>query len=508
MLKNNKINNLDDLEANKEVQKRTRFFKTLINRGIMDEKKSEQAKKIGNLIKKAYESKGLKQTEAAKEIDVSAKTLQNWSNGTRNVDEDKYTKIAEFCDVSLKKLKTWLNDDLVTLFQPDFARITKEGLTIEAIKQYYPEARLREHGLSMYSITVEGSTQMEGSLATKPDWINLKIPLDSEHTKYHCTNNIAGQYNFPTNIKSAQHGLEANIRLHKTFRNELIYMLDGINISEKTLEMTLSLIHYEDYKFSIGILPDELNYALAEIDYNLKKKRLQLPLRDHFLPNTKLTKHDRYSSVGILACVAIARKKENDFAICIQERASEGMADAQGQISVVPQAYHQPISDGEKQPPSLTELDLAFTFKKEFYEELLGGTEVEQRTHHLREDWFVQESEALQWLENNPDAYTLECTGYSINLNTGDHDFTLLCCIHDTDYWDLFGSKMVGNWEIEREQPRTISSQYKEGLTHLFQQRTWLGGGLMAFAEGFKRLRELHPSKVADINIETGISSN
>ena len=58
-----------------------------------------------NLIKELRKSKGLSQSQLAKEINISKKTLADWENGRRNPNEYNYKKLSDFFDVPIDTLK-------------------------------------------------------------------------------------------------------------------------------------------------------------------------------------------------------------------------------------------------------------------------------------------------------------------------------------------------------------------------------------------------------------------
>lgn len=58
-----------------------------------------------NLIKELRKSKGLSQSQLAKQINISKKTLADWENGRRNPNEYNYKKLSDFFDVPIDTLK-------------------------------------------------------------------------------------------------------------------------------------------------------------------------------------------------------------------------------------------------------------------------------------------------------------------------------------------------------------------------------------------------------------------
>ena len=58
-----------------------------------------------NLIKELRKQRGLSQSQLAKEINISKKTLADWENGRRNPNEYNYKKLSDFFDVPIDTLK-------------------------------------------------------------------------------------------------------------------------------------------------------------------------------------------------------------------------------------------------------------------------------------------------------------------------------------------------------------------------------------------------------------------
>ena len=58
-----------------------------------------------NLIKELRKQRGLSQSQLAKEINISKKTLADWENGRRNPNEYNYKKLSNFFNVPIDTLK-------------------------------------------------------------------------------------------------------------------------------------------------------------------------------------------------------------------------------------------------------------------------------------------------------------------------------------------------------------------------------------------------------------------
>ena len=197
---------------------------------------------------------------------------------------------------------------------------------------------------------------------------------------------------------------------------------------------------------------------------------------------------NRLCGGGIVVLCAMARPApDHDFIMPIYRR-SRTVSDSQGAFSTVPRGYHQPHVDAHD------ERNLSFSVYRELYEELFGGEEVERGTRHYHPDWFFPRCEPLQWLLNHPESYTLECTGFGMNLRLGDYTFVILLAVHDEDFYRLYGRRITGNWEASEsvDDRRRISSKKPEILSSLIGNAAqWDGAALFAFVEGLRRLEKL-----------------
>jgi hypothetical protein len=130
--------------------------------------------------------------------------------------------------------------------------------------------------------------------------------------------------------------------------------------------------------------------------------------------------------VGGPACLfAVARG--DDFLLVVQERSSR-VVNVAGRFAVVPKAFHQPMS-------GLEEPALSATVERELEQELLGRDDPEQISaesvrraapRHPR-----SLSEPLKWLLGHRQSYGLFCTGFGINMMSGNYEFACLIVIDD-----------------------------------------------------------------------------
>jgi hypothetical protein len=98
-------------------------------------------------------------------------------------------------------------------------------------------------------------------------------------------------------------------------------------------------------------------------------------------------------------------------------------------------------------------MQLSVTLERELEEELLGRDELElaggtaQRLDPLHRSRL---SEPMRWLIDRAgsDAWRTECTGFGLNLVSGNYEFASLITIEDEEWWTLFGGELIANWEV------------------------------------------------------------
>jgi len=190
------------------------------------------------------------------------------------------------------------------------------------------------------------------------------------------------------------------------------------------------------------------------------------------------------------ACLFAIARPEGDYALPIQRR-SRQVVNVAGRMAVVPKAFHQSISD------TTTEARVGATIWRELEEELLGRQELEQLVASSRRcaapDHPRNRTEPVAWLHENP-CSRLECTGFGINLVSGNYEVACLLTIDDERWWETFGDRVQANWEAM--DLHCYSSRDPPGLTRLVADSTWSNEGLFALIEGLRRLDALHSARV------------
>ncbi len=103
-------------------------------------------------------------------------------------------------------------------------------------------------------------------------------------------------------------------------------------------------------------------------------------------------------------------------------------------------------------------------------------------------------SEPMRWLSDDPARMRLECTGFGVNLVSGNYEFASLIVIEDDEFWTRFGGEVEANWESSGL--RLYSSLDRESISDLITDESWSNEGLFAFLQGLRRLREIGGTRV------------
>ena len=114
-------------------------------------------------------------------------------------------------------------------------------------------------------------------------------------------------------------------------------------------------------------------------------------------------------------------------------------------------------------------------------------------------------SEPMRWLLEWPvgERLKLECTGFGINLVSGNYELPSLIVIDDEEFWARYGGQIEANWESA--DLRRYSTLDADFLAELINDVAWSNEGLFALLQGFRRLAELGGQRVKLPSIEWGI---
>lgn len=195
-----------------------------------------------------------------------------------------------------------------------------------------------------------------------------------------------------------------------------------------------------------------------------------------------------------MALCAVARPPERpgdarDYALLVQRR-SDAVLNAAGQRSVIPKAFHQPLTDSSR------DVALEATLWRELEEELFGRAEVDHTmapTTIAAPMHSSRLSAPMRWLLDS-DGFRTECTGAGFNLVSGNYEFAALIVIEDEEFWRRFGGHIEANWETSAVE--LISSRDRAAIAAITRDETWSNEGLFAFLLGLRRLGEIGGKRV------------
>ena len=379
------------------------------------------------------------------------------------------------------------------------ARVVRDGLVTKALARYYTPGNLELGNLVPYAFNVD-ELRIDTAVASRVDWIELSVELDGDQERCQLIPATPLEAQIPQ--ESVAHLLASIEQMGLRIWSAPIYRLVDLDLSTSHLAASFALDNFLSYRFTIGLLRDELIQALIAADFNIDKvissRTELLPLRQQLLTDGSSFAdfRGRMCAGGLAVLFAIARPKpHSDFVIPIQRR-SRLVAEAQGMLCVIPRAFHQPMVD------SHAEINPSFTAYRELYEELFSGEEVEKDVRRLKADWFFQECEPLRWFRDYKGAYNLECTSFGVSLVSGNYEFGILLAVRDEDFWRQYGHWLVTNWEVSEVGGLLVSSSDPQQLANLIQMPEWDGAGLFSFVEGLKRLKMLEPKRVNLPNME------
>jgi hypothetical protein len=279
-----------------------------------------------------------------------------------------------------------------------------------------------------------------------------------------------------------------------------LYRLLRIDIGKGALAGDLGLVPFVRYALTMDLLEAELIDAIAA------GRPEALPLRDRLLPDVAsvLDLSGRLCSGGALALCAIARPATThhpaDYVFLVQERSGR-VLNAARRLAVIPKGFHEPLVDYQ------ADAQIGATLRREMEEELFGRADVDSTEGELRSTDPMHPgrlSDPMRWLTQDPGRLRMECTGFGLNLVSGNCEFAGLIVIEDEEFWPRFGGQITANWESGAL--RQYSSMDRRLITDLIGDVAWSNEGLFALLQGLRRLAETGGSRVDLPTIEWEIS--
>jgi hypothetical protein len=184
----------------------------------------------------------------------------------------------------------------------------------------------------------------------------------------------------------------------------------------------------------------------------------------------------------------------------VQER-SGSVVNATRQLAVIPKGFHQPLADFRG------DAKIAATLRREMEEELFGREDLDNTVgeQHAADPLHpARLSAPMRWLlMENPGAFRMECTGFGLNLVSGNFEFACLIVIDSDEFWSRFGGQIEASWEASSL--RQYSSLDGGSLAALADDSGWSNEGLFAFLQCLRRLRQVGGGRVDVPAIDWGV---
>jgi DNA-binding XRE family transcriptional regulator len=363
----------------------------------------------------------------------------------------------------------------------------------QALSDYYGDAQSPDVGTYRACF---GNLDVATSIATQPGWLNLACPLTPGHDRLIMTTSASNRF-VQVDELAAEHAvrrLAETIALGVRVANAPIYRLLAHDIAREAIDGRVGLGRFVEYALTMDLLEGELLDTIAS---GTALRPGSLPLRDKYLSDfdAVLDVSSRLCAGGVLALCAIARPADvyrgaADYALLIQER-SEHVLNAARQLAVIPKGFHQPLADYR------SDAQVGATLRREMEEGLFGRSDIDTTVspqvaaapmHPSRL------SEPMRWLTGVPDALRMECTGFGLNLVSGNYEFACLIVIDDEEFWQQYSGRIEANWESVGL--RLYSTLDPELLAGLIADDCWSNEGLFALLLGLRRLGEVGGKRV------------
>ncbi|MBP2474734.1 hypothetical protein JOF53_003606 [Crossiella equi] len=369
------------------------------------------------------------------------------------------------------------------------ARRSKVGRSelVAALAEYYPDG-------ATYGARC-GDREVVTSVATRADWLDLACPLTPDNDRLMLAHRVAAPQATldETEATAAVSRLAECAAQGVRITNSPLYRLMDVRVGPRVAG-DVGLAPFAEYALTMDLLEGELADSVA---HGVAAGSGGLPLRDRYLGDMDavLDVAGRLCAGGALALTAIARPHDplrgpRDYALLVQERSGR-VLNAAGRLAVIPKGVHEPLTDVR------ADARLGATLRREMEEELFGREDIDSTLNMPPNAMPMHPSllsEPMRWLLADPGRLRMECTGFGLNLVSGNFEFASLIVIDDEEFWTRYGGQVRANWETAGL--RLYSSLDGELITSLVQDETWSNEGLFALLQGLRRLRDIGGQRV------------
>jgi hypothetical protein len=362
----------------------------------------------------------------------------------------------------------------------------------EAMGEYYRDPA-SDHG--RYSACCGPDAEVLTSVLTHPRWLDLDCPLTAACDGLTLTRAAGVDVSLDEEASDAAvRRLAETLAIGTRLVDMPLYRLLDVDVRKGAITGSVGVTQFARYALTLDLLEGELIDALTT---GVSPLPGQLPLRDRYLPDlaSVLGVAGRLNAGCALALTAIARPADPyrgpaDYVLLIQER-SGNVVNAARRLAVIPKGFHQPMTDYR------ADARIGTTLRREMEEELFGREDTDNtlgKPYAADPMHPMRLSEPMRWLTKNPGSLRIECTGFGLNLVSGNFEFASLIVIDAEDFWSRYGGQIMANWKSSSM--RQYSSLDSESLAEVAQDPGWSNEGLFAFLQGLRRLKQIAGDRV------------
>ncbi|MFC7615351.1 helix-turn-helix domain-containing protein [Actinokineospora soli] len=393
---------------------------------------------------------------------------------------------------SRRRVAEWLRDGSRARLSVEVGARSRVGRSriAEELGKFYG---LADGGYRPFGAFV-GDVEVPTSVAVRNDWVGVSLPLDAEHDQVRLVN--APRQGVELRGRGLDHALRrvaeseiGSVRL----TDQPLYRLLSLDLVDGVIRGEVGMGSFLEYALTVDLLESELVDAIAA---GRPVRADALPLRSRYLPDWAAVTDvgERLTAGGVLSLFAVARPADPfrgpaDFAVLVQQR-SPHVVNGSGRLAVVPKGFHGPLTDYR------ADARISATLLRELEEELFGRGDVDSTRDQQRAAVPMHPSrlsEPMRWLLDGQ-RMRMECTGFGLNLVSGNYEFACLTVVEDEEFWARFGGAVEANWEATGL--RVYSTLDREFVAELMRDESWSNEGLFAFLLGLRRLGEIGGKRV------------